>query len=630
MSIPKEETTPHEFEDLEHKLYSPKTHLDEVRLHTYRDMAETKLPTSWGDEPATSPILTPATIPEHSSSFGLTLLIVSLCMLVVAVSFTAWRVLASRNIVSADNIDIALGIQPYIEGGENTPLTVSILNRNTVALDAATVTLSYEQGVGVQEEQAKINDKRVIGTLAPNALVKEDMNVTVYGAEADSRTLTIKLEYKVAGANATFNKIVTTGVILKTPPIAVHVEGPQTLVLGQVSTYTVTVKNNTSTSTSPSLLALSLPATFDVQSFDPKPATKGNMWDIPALASGASSVVSITGSFTGQPGEKSTIKASVGGSSGSPHEIGVVYAEEKQTVSVTPALLALAFHLETDRGPANNLRYGDFVSLTVSYENKSNQALSHAAILLHLDGDAPILSSVKPDQGYFNAQSRVVVFDESSINQLALVPVKGKGSFTVRFSVASRGGSAAPALIATAQAAATIASKDDTATKITKTWTVQGSASLGAYSLFSGASFENTGSLPPQAGVATTYAIRSTVSAQNNLSAAQISFLLPGYVSWTGVYSKDQTVRYDAKSRRVTWALGSVSAGGSATADIQVSIKPSESQIGQAPAITSGVTLEADDIDTGTHLRITTAAPTTQIAGSTDVESVAYVVGAVR
>jgi hypothetical protein len=614
---------PHQIDDLEHRLYDPKHKQDDAVLHAYRDKSEKNLPTTWENE-GSSPSIVLATTKEPGVSFGLKVFLLALLALFLALGFAAWQVFSSRNNVSTDNIDVVLDVASYIEGGESTPLTVSVLNRNTVSLQNAVLTLSYEKGVGIQNEQEKIYDKRTLGALASNALSKQEMNVVVYGAEGDIRDLTVKLEYQVVGANAIFNKVVTTSVVLKTPPVTVHIEGPTSLVQGQVATYTLEAKNNTSTTTQPALLTLSVPSSFSLITASPQSLTKGYIWNVPALAPGATSVTKITGSFTGTSGETNTLQASIGSVGRSANELGVVYSTEKQSVNMTAALLALSLRLETDRGAIDSLRYGDVATLTLSYENKSERALKDVSLVLHIEGDAPILASIASDSGYYDSISKTITFDKASINTFAVMPAGAKGSFTVRIPIVTKGNNS-PALTLAFDGGATLTSQNDTTTKITKTWVVQGSATVNAVTLSQNSSFSNTGPLPPQANTTTTYAAHIIVSAQNTLSRAKVSFLLPGYVSWSGVYTKGADVQYDARTRKVTWNIGTVTGVGNVSGDIQVSVKPSQSHVGQTPAITSGITLEADETESQVHIRTTTDALTTtlkQDASSADLSRV--------
>jgi hypothetical protein len=154
MDRPNEEQSA--LDKVEQALYDPKGKIENISMHHVRDRKEKELPTSWGDD---TPIIREAE--DHSGiSFGAKFLIGAFVLLLLVLSFTAWRVLSSRNIVSDKNIDLSLDVTPYIEGGEGTPFVVSLNNRNEVALEEATITLMYKRGTGAQDEEEKVQEKR--------------------------------------------------------------------------------------------------------------------------------------------------------------------------------------------------------------------------------------------------------------------------------------------------------------------------------------------------------------------------------------------------------------------------------------------------------------------------------------
>jgi hypothetical protein len=280
---------------IEHTLYDPKKKQDDFAVHQSRERVIKELPSSWGEASVGATSLAA----KETMSLGAKLLILSLIVLLGALSFTAWRVLSSRNVVSSANIDVALDVTPYIEGGEEVPLYVTVHNRNTVSLEASSVTLMYKQGSGVQDEEEKINEKKELGTLTAGTSSKQDFLIALYGSEAEQRDITVKFEYKVAGSNAVFSKIATVPVILKTPPMSVTIDGPSLLSVGQSGVFSFTVKNNTSTTSSPALLMLALPNIFTVEDASPKSLTRSTVWGIPSLKSGSTHTVTVTGSLSG-------------------------------------------------------------------------------------------------------------------------------------------------------------------------------------------------------------------------------------------------------------------------------------------------------------------------------------------
>lgn len=544
----------HQIDDLEHKLYDPKQIDNEANLHRIHNHKELDLPTDWGSD---TPIIKPIEETHTSYSFGTKMLFTALVFLFAVLSFTAWRVLSSRNVVSSANIDVTIDSKPYVDGGEVTPFGISVFNRNTTPLQEATITLSYEKGVGAQDEQQKVYEKRDLGTILPNTLKKEDMNISLYGAADDVRVISVKLEYKVSGANATFDKTVTTQVVLKTPPLSVHIDGPTSLVQGQNSTFNISVVNNTSAEITNSLIALSLPTTFTLNKTDPKPDTRGFVWNIPSIFPGATSTIVVTGYFTGAPGEVDTMKASVGSASTAINQMNVVYSQEAHSVSITPPLLSIGVRLETDRGSAESLRYGDKATVFISYENKNDKALRDVSIVGNIGGIAPIISGISSDAGYYDSIKKTVTFNSATNHELSSIAPGAKGEFKIYIPIVSKGNNS-PKLSVVVDGTATSVSKDDTATEVSKVWNVEGSATLNAFSVYKNSTFTNTGPLPPKANVNTTYGAHLVVSAQNSLVNSKVSFILPAYVTFTGNYATGTNVTYDTRTRTVVWNIGSI------------------------------------------------------------------------
>ncbi len=608
MEIPNNEESA--LDSIEHELYDPKKKMDDVMMHRVRDARSVDLPTSWGE---INPIITEA----HDSktlSFGAKILIGSCILLLLSLSFTAWRVLSSRNVVSAANIDMSTEIVPYIEGGQDTPFTVTLQNRNGSALQEASLTLLYKQGNGTQDEQEKITEKRDLGTIGVNEYKKQDFKVIVYGGESEARDLTVKLEYKVAGSNAVFNKIVTTSVVLKTPPLSVHIEGPSLLSIGQTGEFIISVKNNAATSSLPSALQVILPTNFTVESTDPKPSSRGQVWNVPSLDQGETKTFTITGAITGSQGETSTIKALVGSQGGLIASIGVVYSSQTYDIQLRSSPLMLSLGLETDRGNVETLRYGDKTLVTVTYANSSDQPIRDVSLVLKIQGDAPLLKQVDPDAGYYDSRAQSITWNKSIISNLANLTPHAQGSFRVVIPVVSKGINS-PAINLSLSGNGTVQDKNDVTTMLSKSWIVQGTATLSGQTTYKNSPFQNTGPVPPQPNVDTTYTTHIVVSAQNALVNSRVSFILPAYVTWKNVTSNTTSISYDAGTRTVTWDIGSIGAGKTVMADINLSVRPSQSHVGQSPSITSGIVLDADEEVARTHIRTTISPLTTILVG---------------
>lgn len=597
-------------EALEQKLYDPKEKMEDVSYHHVRDRKEKELPTSWGED---TPIIKEAA-EDKGFSFGTKLLIGSSLFLLIVLLFAVWRVLSSGNVISDRNIDLNPSVAPYIEGGETTPLTVTLNNRNKVPLEAATLTLMYNQGTGAQDEQQKIQEKRDLGDIVAGDFRKQTFDVTVYGSEAETRDITVKLEYKVKGSNALFSKVATTQVVLKSSPISVHIDGPNTLSIGQLGTFNIEIKNNTSTTTVPSVLLITLPTNFKVDSINPKSSARGNVWQIGELAPGASQTIAVTGSINGSQGEVSTIRAQVGSPGGSTTEVGVVFASQTFDVALRSSPLVLSFDFDTERGAGEGLRYGDRVMLAVNYQNTTGESLQNTQFALKISGDAPLMKQIDPGEGYYDSTTGTITWDRATVPDLATLAPGARGTFRVIIPIVSRGTNS-PKLTITLTGKGSSQDVNDVVAMISKTLVVQGSASISANTAYKNSPFQNAGPIPPQVNVDTTYTAHVVVSAQNALTNAKVSFILPAYVSWRNMATSLQNTTYDATTRTVTWNIGAIQAGKTMVNDIGISIRPSQSHVNSSPAITSGIVLDADEAESRAHIRTAISGLTTYISG---------------
>lgn len=599
-------------DSLEQKLYDPKRKIENMAMHHVRDRKEKELPTSWGED---MPIIR-ATEDTSPLSFGAKFLIGAMALLILVLSFTAWRVLSSRNIVSDKNIDMALDITPYIEGGEATPFIVGLQNRNEVALIEASITLMYKQGAGAQDEQEKVQVKRDLGTVNPGDFKRENFEVTLFGSEAEARDITVKLEYKVKGSNAKFSKVAVTQVVLKSPPISVDITGPDVLSVGQLGTFAITVKNNTGTSSSPSLLVATLPTTFKLEEANPKPSTRGTLWQIPALAAGASQTITLSGSLSGSQGETATMKTLIGSVGGSLTEVGVVYSSKTYDIKLRTSPLTLSMTLDTERGNQENLRYGDRALLSIKYKNGSPDPLSNAEIVLKITGDAALIKEISGDRGYYDSTAGTITWSRATMEELGRLEQGAEGTLLVNIPIVTKG-SNSPKLVLTVTAKGSATEVDDVVATFTKTFVVQGSASIAAQSQYKNSPFQNTGPIPPQPNVETTYTAHIVVSAQNALTNARVSFVLPAYVTWRNVNSDASKTTYDAKTRTVAWNIGNIEPGKAVATDIGLSVRPSQVHVNTSPTITGGIVLDADEVESRAHLRTTIGGLTTFIEGET-------------
>jgi hypothetical protein len=106
----------------------------------------------------------------------------------------------------------------------------------------------------------------------------------------------------------------------------------------------------------------------------------------------------------------------------------------------------------------------------------------------------------------------------------------------------------------------------------------------------------------------------------NDMTGAEVTAVIPQYVSWLDLVTDNDDVTYNATTRTMKWTIGDLDANTEKEVSIQVSFLPSLSQVGTTPTILESQRLKATDRFTGTVIRADHPALTTSIYSSADDE----------
>jgi hypothetical protein len=100
----------------------------------------------------------------------------------------------------------------------------------------------------------------------------------------------------------------------------------------------------------------------------------------------------------------------------------------------------------------------------------------------------------------------------------------------------------------------------------------------------------------------------------NDLTGTEVTAILPQGVTWLDLVKGDGEVTYNTVTRTLRWNIGNLSAHKEVTMGMQVSFIPSASQLGRMPTILETQRLKAVDRFTGTTVRTTASALSTDFS----------------
>jgi len=523
------------------------------------------------------------------------------------------------NAVSVDKVTVDIQGPTTVAGGDTVPLSLTITNKNPVAIENATIEIDFPSGTRDATNVLNAYPHYIenLGTLASGATVTRSVKAVLFGSSGQALSLPVSLSYGSAGSNAVFVKKSSYALAISTTPLSVTVDTLSETVSGKPLTLTLTVRSNATVPLNNVVLAATLPFGFLVTSSS-LPLNNSSFL-LGTLAPGASKTVTLAGTLTGQNKEQRVFHFTVGTANAANNQsLAVTYMTQDATVVIAAPFIDTTLSLNGDTGGTAVITPGSYQSVAVSYTNTLATSVTNATVSISLSGSAIDYGSIQTTSGFYNSATHTILFSRDTDPSLAqLSPgASGVGAFT--FSTMPAGSlGLAPTVNFTISVSGTRVGQsnvpENVSSTVTKAVKVATSVALSAVSRHASAPLATGGPIPPRANQATTYAIVWNVqSAASAVAGGAVSATLPSYVSYTGLTIGNGSFSYDDKSRTVTWNLGDLSQGGSAQGTFQVSITPSTSQKGSAPLLTGTASFSGYDRFAGVQVSASADPVTTE------------------
>lgn len=588
------------------RLYKPKDISPRPRAELSAS-AERALPRAWQeDAPPPRPALRPGA--RRVRLAGIFFMFASL-FFVVSLGIAGYFLYFGGNSISVDKVALDIQGPTTIAGGDTVPLLITVTNKNSAPIERATIEIAFPSGTrdarNVLAPYPRYSEN--LGTIASGATVTRSVKAVLFGGVGQALALPVSLSYKSPGSNSVFAKKVSYALAISSAPLSVSVDALAETVSDKPLTFTLTARSNATVPISNVVLAGTLPFGFSVTSSS-LPLNNANFL-LGTLAPGESKTVTLTGTLTGQDREQRVFHFSIGTADASNKQaLAVTYMTQDATVSVAAPFITAVLAFNGDTSDTIVIPPRSQQSVTLSYRNTLPTIVADASVVVAISGTAIDYDSIRSDKGFYNSADHTIVFSKDTDPELAsFAPgASGLGAFsfstlpaaslpqapTVRFAVTVSGTRIGQSNV-----------PEETSSSITKTIKVAAGAVFSAYALHSSSPWAESGPIPPRADQGTTYAIVWEV--ENRASAvadATVSATLPSYVSYVGITTGAGSFSYNEKSRVVSWTVGDLAAGARAKGFFKVSLIPSTSQRGGAPALTSEASFSGYDRFAGVQI----------------------------
>lgn len=566
-------------------------------------------PQSWNDSTTARSEELPILKKKNPVSMFRNVFLGSLVFLVIAVIVLGVSFIGGGNSISAKNVDIIITTKSFVDGGENLPVDISIVNRNKLPLELATLVLEYPQGTD-DNQNAITRIERPFNTLGSGDTRKESFILQLYGQQNSQKTLTARVEFHVPGSNAVYNRDEPVTVTIRTSPVNLTLNAPASATPNQDIPLVFSIVGNGTASLTDTALVVQYPEGFTFTSADPKPSFGTAVWYLGDLTPGANRIITVHGTLAGGANDLKTVRASVGSQNKKDEKLlDTTYSSLTQVIPLANAFLAAHITVNGQATGTIPVEARQRVSIQVPWQNTLAVPVTNAQITVHVSGNGYDPATIQAPQGFFDSTNNQITWTSQDHPELATILPGASGRVT--FSLTPKQFTGANILtnqniILTVD----VSGYQSGGTKVvaasvdTKTLVVGSDLNLLANSSHYTGSIQNSGPMPPTPGKETTYTIEwKIINLRNRVANVVVTTKLPTYVAWKNVAlpsSEGANLTYNSVTRQVTWNVGDVPAGTGGllpgkTVSFKVGITPSSSQLQTQPMITGQIDISGHD-----------------------------------
>lgn len=541
-----------------------------------------------------------------------------------AIAVAAYFLVFGGGAISTDHVSISVAPMPSLRSGDVATLLVTVRNDNPTAMTSTRLSIVFPETARSADDPLvpypRYED--TVGDVPPGGEVTRTVRAVLSGAEGETFSLPLKLEYKTEGSNAVFVKEDTHEVMITSSPLSVRVVVPPQATAGQEIALQVVVRSE---ATVP-MENLAVSAEYPFGFIPAKTGLSTTLFDVGTLAPGKESTVTVRGTLSGEDSDERVFRFKVG-TKGVGGSLGITYASGQGSIGLSHPFLATTFSVSGNPGTDLVIPVAQTVPVYLQWANTLASDVVDGEVTVKLSGDALDPTSISTSGGFYRSIDSTIVYARDTIPSLARMTPGATGNGSFSFSTKSKERMQTmrnPVVTAVITVSGRTSKDGGTPAPIsaTMTRTIQVGTNLGftARTTRSTGPFTNTGPIPPQPNVESTYTVLMNFTATvNSIAGATMKGVLPSYVRFVGATSpSDGSITYDAATRTVTWAAGEVPAGSEGSPKqgaFQVAIVPSTSQQGTSPVLMSSISYNGTDRFTKRLLDGTVYNVTTQTLG---------------
>ncbi|MFA5047711.1 MAG: hypothetical protein WC516_01575 [Patescibacteria group bacterium] len=553
--------------------------------------------------------------------------LIAVALVLFVASAAGFFVFTNLNKENFTNEKVSFRIDPPISlsSGQESAYTITITNKENVNLYNLSLVMTYPDSFKYSSAEPQANGEKKntwnFSVLKSGETQQVQLKGTIIAPLDSTQTFKGTVTFKPEIINAEFKQEAVVDLAVASSVIGLDITGPDKTLANQNIDYLLSYKNIGQKEVKNLELVVDYPLGFNVASATPsaKDGTN-NTWQIDKITTTTGGQIKITGNYSGvaESGNQE-LKARIN----LKQDNNEPFIQSEQ--SITTAIIKDQLNLEMIiNGSAEDqpISFGDLLTYTLNYKNTGQQELKNIQITAHLNSSILDWNTFKDNnKGQKNNNSvtwtgqqipkllSLAPGDEGSISwqirakDLSAIRDKNVNQFSVESYAEAKGGN-----------------MDAGGTNVVKGKTIVNSINSDLNLSVQPRYYDENniplgfGSIQPKTGESSTYNVK--LSLNNNLhdiSDIEINAVLPKGVAWANK-SKHNTgdLLYNPTTRKIIWKISRLPKTAQETeADFNITIKPTDDDLGRVLVLLPEITLSAKDTETGAAINKSVKAVTT-------------------
>ena len=526
-------------------------------------------------------------------------------MLIAAAAFAFYGYLfLARTGFSASNVVLFVEGPRNFKAQEKVEFEVKVENKSRFELENAYIYVTLPEFL-LFEDGSRGEKMLELGSVGNKEEISKKINVFANETQKEG-TIKVRAEYTPKNLSGTFESTASIHVSIASLPLTVIFDLPQKAVNGQQLRGTFHFVAEKELESLPLAVRIILPEDFSLRDAEPKPQDT-TTWIFEKVEPKKSYAVEFEGVIRGAENEAKNFALLFGGL----NEEGVFSQQYKTVRKVRISSAPLEFS-QTVNGVSEYIASGgEKLNFRIDYKNKSGVDIEDVSITTTLEGGAFDLATLDTGLGYFNANTKTIIWDKNFISSLSRLDKEAGGS--VEFSVSlirdlspesyrdKNISLKSHAVMDSPNLPLALKGLSLRAESISRV-KVRTFLSISSSAYYYEGPFSNSGPIPPRVGEKTTYTISWQIkNSLNEMSGVRIEAPLPGNVVFEEkTYPFASKLLYDSKTHSISWDAGGLSWGvgyvfPAETVAFQVSLKPENAIRGQVVELVEEAKISGQD-----------------------------------